>query len=237
MKKHSLRIRRKKAFTLAEVLITLGIIGVVAVLTIVPLVKNYQEKALVNRLKETYSMLSRAHQMAVVTYGEPNTWDLGGIDGLPSRIKLSNYYKPFLKITKDCGNSNTNKCFYTGGYKALFNNKIKQDQDASYRDCDWAKVQLINGASLAFWSPGTCSETSCGSIIVDINGPKPPNKAGVDYFWFYVDPKRGVLFLKSTADVPCEYRNTSNLNGTRCTWWVINKGNMDYLRRDISNEW
>lgn len=48
----------KKAFTLAEVLITLGIIGVVASMTMPSLISKYQERVFVERLKQTYSIFS-----------------------------------------------------------------------------------------------------------------------------------------------------------------------------------
>ena len=237
---------RKGAFTLAEVLITLGIIGAVAVLTIVPLVKNYQEKVLVNRLKETYSMLSRAHQMAVVANGDPESWDLGGNDRRDNWIKLYNYYKPFLKITKYCGDNNSKGCFYKGRYKALFNNTYNYGQDVGRETgVGFIRVQLINGASAAFWTPGTCSSGNCGHIMVDVNGPKPPNRAGVDYFYLTIKTggyglipnSGGITKPKNCTSWCCTYNNTSDTNGVTCTGWVITKGNMDYLRRDISNEW
>lgn len=56
---------KKKAFTLAEVLITLGIIGVVAALTMPSLMSNYRRKVAETQLKQTYSILLNA-----VTKGE-----------------------------------------------------------------------------------------------------------------------------------------------------------------------
>ena len=52
----------KKAFTLAEVLITLGVIGVVAAMTMPSLVANYQKKVWVNQLKKTVSVMNQAFQ-------------------------------------------------------------------------------------------------------------------------------------------------------------------------------
>ena len=49
----------KNAFTLAEVLITLGIIGVVAALTLPSLIQNYQKQVWVNQLKKSYSTISQ----------------------------------------------------------------------------------------------------------------------------------------------------------------------------------
>ena len=65
----------QKGFTLAEVLITLGIIGVVAALTIPTLMKNYEKKITVTRLEKTYSTLAQAMKMAQAEHGDVNTWD------------------------------------------------------------------------------------------------------------------------------------------------------------------
>ena len=61
----------KFAFTLAEVLITLGIIGVVAAMTIPTLMQKYYEKQTVAKLKETYSILSQALKSASQEEGLP----------------------------------------------------------------------------------------------------------------------------------------------------------------------
>ena len=54
-----------KDFTFAEVLITLGVIGIVAALTLPSVIQNYQKKITVERLKKTYSTLAQAIQMSV----------------------------------------------------------------------------------------------------------------------------------------------------------------------------
>lgn len=66
-----------KGFTLAEVLITLGIIGIVAALTIPTLISKYQERVTITRLKESYSMLAQAYQFAVNKNGSPASWKFG----------------------------------------------------------------------------------------------------------------------------------------------------------------
>ena len=54
----------KKAFTLAEVLITLGVIGVVAAMTLPSLIQKHNEKVIVTQLKKVYSTFSQAYKMA-----------------------------------------------------------------------------------------------------------------------------------------------------------------------------
>lgn len=66
----------KKAFTLAEVLITLAIIGVVAAMTIPTLISKYQEKQTVTQLTKVYSILSQAWQLMQTEYGTIDTWGM-----------------------------------------------------------------------------------------------------------------------------------------------------------------
>ncbi len=96
---------RRAAFTLAEVLITLGIIGVVAALTIPSLITKYQKWATVNKLKATYTILCNAFEMAKNDYGlNINQWELpDGVDEKSSSdFFAEKYLIPYLKITKDC---------------------------------------------------------------------------------------------------------------------------------------
>ncbi len=62
----------KKGFTLAEVLITLGIIGVVAALTLPSLVAKYKEKQYVTALKKAVSILDNAYRLAIFENGGDN---------------------------------------------------------------------------------------------------------------------------------------------------------------------
>ena len=66
--------KTKKAFTLAEVLITLGIIGIVAEMTMPALIANYQERVIVSQLKKVYSTLSQADKMAEAEYADISEW-------------------------------------------------------------------------------------------------------------------------------------------------------------------
>jgi len=66
---------RKIAFTLAEVLITLGIIGVVAAMTLPTLIGNYQKHVVETKLKRFYSMANQAIQLAEVELGPKTEWN------------------------------------------------------------------------------------------------------------------------------------------------------------------
>ena len=64
----------KKGFTLAEVLITLGIIGVVAAMTLPSVVGNYKKKVTVTRLKKFYSTMQQVIQLSEKDYGDIAYW-------------------------------------------------------------------------------------------------------------------------------------------------------------------
>ena len=76
------------AFTMAEVLITLGIIGVVTAITMPILIKNYQEHVLINQLKRNYSILSQV--ITQLNYEYDGNWDISlnqFYDDITAKIK------------------------------------------------------------------------------------------------------------------------------------------------------
>ena len=85
---------RRYAFTLAEVLITIGIIGVVAAITIPTLITNYQKKVTVNRLKQTYSIIEQAVKRSEAENGDISSWDFN----MPSDERFEKYLAPYLHI-------------------------------------------------------------------------------------------------------------------------------------------
>ena len=103
---------KRVAFTLAEVLITLGIIGVVAAMTIPTLVANYKKKVVETRLVKVYSTFNQAIKMSEVENGPLTTWDSieetsEWVDGVGSIITASDigdwydkYLAPYIKVLK-----------------------------------------------------------------------------------------------------------------------------------------
>lgn len=95
--------KRERAFTLAEVLITLGIIGVVAALTLPTLINNYEKKVTVTKLKHFSSVMQQmtnlrtAHSMENTT---PTLPPLGANNPELLEQYFDVYYKPYLKIAK-----------------------------------------------------------------------------------------------------------------------------------------
>src|SRR5574344_2725153 len=93
-------INRKNAFTLAEVLITLGIIGVVAALTIPTLMQKTQDREAVSKLKKVYSTISNAYNLAVNDEGAPaDNW-------VNTVTQMGDTFMKYLSVTKDCRSGN-----------------------------------------------------------------------------------------------------------------------------------
>ena len=90
----------KKGFTLAEVLITLGIIGVVAAVTIPALVTTYQKRATESQLKKAYSTLVNALRMSEndpdFNYTPPETYGVT-LDTHDAYGIFESYFAPYLQ--------------------------------------------------------------------------------------------------------------------------------------------
>lgn len=83
---------KEKAFTLAEVLITLGIIGIVAALTLPALIQNYRKQEVTTRLKKYNSMMSQAFLLSEVENGKVSGWDASD----PKKF-FDNYLSQYIK--------------------------------------------------------------------------------------------------------------------------------------------
>ena len=84
------------AFTLAEVLITLGIIGVVAALTMPALIQQQHKLVVETRLKKFYSVINQAITMSEKDNGDKLYWTPSDSDDL-----WNSYLKKYIKYVKE----------------------------------------------------------------------------------------------------------------------------------------
>ena len=228
--------KRKTAFTLAEVLITLGIIGVVAALTLPSVIQSYKEKETVAKLKKTYSILNQAMANAVNEYGTLDTWELGGGDS-PEGAKLlqDRIFSPNLKIINYC--EKRNSCIGDKPYKYLTGTIHIAFPDNDKR----RRLVLADGTTLIYQTSGSiCNSdtprawTGCAVVTIDVDGYyKGPNTFGKDTFTFNIMKNRIVPY--GTQEESPNFQatcNTKNTYGSACTAWVIFNENMDYLHCD-----
>jgi len=231
-------MRFVKAFTLAEVLITLAIIGAVAVLTIPDLVQKYQEKAYITKLKKVFSVLNNAYQLIIFEQGGISKWtylpteyeldssghvvvdsygSMNDLNGYPNADMIYQKFKPYLKVVKDC-NSLEKGCFTE---EAQYINKDFTLNLVSTQFGVRKFVTLFDGIGLGFLSPD--------AIYVDVNGLKKPNKVGVDIFQLHIGENSIEVYDDMKGPVKCY------TNEWACSGWVLRNENLDYLHcKDLS---
>ena len=166
---------KSAAFTLAEVLITLGIIGVVAAMTMPSLITNYQKKQTVTQLKKAYSELSQALKASEAEYGTMDSWDFSGYKPQNSERydDFTKYYiLPNIKTMKVCSPS-SNECWADN---VLALNKTIKAPPQNGRDNSFVTA---SGYSVYYWP-----DTKGVWFFIDINGLKKPNIVGRDIFRF-----------------------------------------------------
>ncbi len=142
----------KRAFTLAEVLITLGVIGVIAAVTLPTLIHNYKKSVVETKVKKTYALIANAVRMSEAKYGEIAEWDTCDIDSSYecSQQILEKYVFPELKIDKICGQENEEECWtppsslsgIKGALGANTSNKVTAVMNNGMALCAWAGGQL-----------------------------------------------------------------------------------------------
>ncbi|MBE7707002.1 MAG: type II secretion system protein [Cyanobacteria bacterium SIG30] len=180
--------RSLKAFTLAEVLITLAIIGVVAALTIPSVVTNYQNQEIATALKKTYTTLASITNLAIKDHGPISGWEIGKDNtGEDSLDYAKRYIIPYLRIAKDCGLSNEGECEYKYNYRFKYEGQTYDYEDSLEK---FAKFYLPDGVFVAVKSNnGTNSNGRQlnGMFTIDVNGKKKPNMYGQDVFTFSQD--------------------------------------------------
>ena len=218
-------MRRKFAFTLAEVLITLGIIGVVAAMTMPVLMQKYKEQATITRVKKFYSVFSQAYTMAVNENGTIDTW---GLDD--SEI-----------VVDDEGNSSYSDSSLEN-YEKFFNIIGKYLQKVEYepiRNTRGKGFVMADGTQIiAIWlQPSRCtgnginkSDTYCGDFYIKTDN-KPARKADGTFnsnvFVFNINPYR--IYPRGTENTEFKDNCLSGTDLSRCTGWIITNENMDYL--------
>ena len=164
--------KRKVAFTLAEVLITLGIIGVVTAMTLPSVITNYQKKVTVERLKKTYSTLSQAVQMSIKDNDNIETLNFS----LSTQEFMEKYVIPYVK---DVARENP-------PYDVVRNSK---------------KFALADGTTVEAWSWVHPEVKHFVELRVDINGKNKPNAVGRDIFFFHIFSQKSGFYNGGEGDV------------------------------------
>ena len=219
----------KHAFTLAEVLITLGIIGVVAAMTLPTLVNRTRQKELETAFKKQYTLLQQA--IMSIKYEDNLPFERNSY-----RANFKSRLAGKYKATKDCGAINSkvgcviNNEDGTFTYYKTFTGK---SLTSGYFD-DGGFITL-EGTTF-FIEQGAQSSDTGYLVSIDVNGyKKKPNLMGYDFFMFQITKEGKVLPMGSEktywADEKEEYcskTSSSNLNGFTCAYYAAT--DKDYFK-------
>ena len=238
-------LSKRAAFTLAEVLITLGIIGVVAAMTMPSLIANYQKKVWVNQLKKSVSVLEQGFQKMLADDGvdkltDTSVWaNLHGMssilfsDGMiEENVKFANSLKQYFKCNDQLLN-------YANKYMSMpaghVNDVYLGDKSYNIILADGSMITyetVISGDTRRY-----LGDDIAANIVIDVNGIKTPNTYGRDVFVFDLS-ESGNLIPRGIDDwkddpllcgVPGNKESVLNSDGDGCAARIIENGwVMDY---------
>ena len=193
------RVEGKCAFTLAEVLITLGIIGVVAVMTMPAIIANIQDHVKAKRIENIRQKLSKVTDAMSAT---------SGINGYADTMEFVAEMNKHMKIAKICDNEHLSACWPTK--EVMLNDEGKMWEIAKTKNAKTLKIPdavlnnytntvgivTADGTSMILsydktcdfnpdvtgyaYSGGLSNSASCLAGVFDWNGGKNPNKLGKD---------------------------------------------------------
>ena len=174
---------RKYGFTLAEVLVTLGIIGVVAALTVPSLMQNAQKRVLVTSLRKVHSELSQATQLAMEDK-HATTWS-------DANVSASDMFDKYLKTNSTSNTSISGSFSNVSGGSSTFSSSYCRT--------------LKDGAFVCLPNSGT------GDVFVDVNGTaQGPNVGGRDRFELYLNNSGDIVGYNGYANVTGAYGHSSS---------------------------
>lgn len=197
------------AFTLAEVLITLSIIGLVAEMTIPVLYSSYRKQRIAIQLKKIYVQGNLALQQLALEGGCPGDLNCA-FKSIKSTTDLGTSMQKYYKIQKNC--ALTGRCGYAPSAYA-------------YTLADGTTIGVrygYTGAPPQNKGPNHMKELF-GWFFVDLNGPKGPDKYGENLFLFWITNGKGPFLYPAggredrTASSP-QYWTNGYCSATYKTW-------------------
>ena len=222
----------KPAFTLAEVLITLGIIGIVAALTIPTLITNYKAKKLRTQFLKSFSIIQQAVKLMQN--------DDVSLDPTMYNGRKFPFYKVFINYLQaplDCGDSSVvggrlAPCYGRTKGKPYISFDGKNEISGVYLDD--GQIALQDGSLILFEN---YYNSGIIWISVDLNGyNNPPNRWGYDLFTFQLIDEE----IKTMGDTGTQYTDidkycnpkvSNNLNGIACAKKA--KDDTDYFKKVV----
>lgn len=213
-----------KGFTLAEVLITLTIIGVVAALSMPVLNTKVDEAKFMAQLHKANNTLQNSLKLAMINN-----------DNLP------------IKHWKTVSTASGVAAKSLALFNELRNNMNVKDNCTTIGNCLGATYYTLAKNQVTSWATNAnCVMTTDGitfcvmpdfvNVVVDINGPQSPNIFGVDVFLFSPinDSNNTINPKNDLATCSKSVATTTYESSGGCAQWALQKNNMDYRRKTVS---
>lgn len=240
-----MNLKKRKAFTMAEVLITLGIIGIIAAMTIPGLIKNYQHKVLEAQFKKSVSIISQVilrmkDELSVDKLAETCAYYNG--NEYPNEVMCSDSFN------KNLVKSTSNKLY---GDTIFYDINRTNENIRTYNNKQQILPSALAAAGRPILYPRKMPDGSFINLVisgsqfilgVDTNGKKGPNQLGHDIFLFYLDKKNDTLtfrkpqnlsdeeiengdyeyeYQEARAGDPCNIHSSQKANGIGCAYYAL----------------
>ena len=227
---HNSRLTVKAiAFTLAETLIVMGVIGIVSALTLPNLNSSTGDKERVAKVKKIYQNLNDALGRAVAVYGPFDEWFINDSNQTQKAKRAGERITEFMKITKNCETTGGQGCFTAGEYK-----RPNGTSAINYDGIDtppYYRFITADGMSIGI-------DPSNKNVIVDIDGPsKGSYTANKDLFGFKITDN-GIepqAYDKTFSELLSMVSPTHSGNWQAGAAWIIKFDNADYLKFTDNN--
>lgn len=209
-----------KAFTLAEVLLVVAIIGITAAIALPNLSQGVDEDKYIMLTKTTYNELDTAFSRMLTNKSISEIIDDAGATTSADKAKaIVDELSKYIKMGTNCGN-NITQCHNSSKKYVEYDGSSIEDKTfgKSFSDAA-AAFTLPSGAVAIIYNYDT---SDAFSIYFDVDGVKGPSKKGVDIFnAFIVDDGLEVVYNNPSGEnLSPDYAALS---------WVLSIGNMDYL--------
>lgn len=210
---------KMKAFTLAEVLLVVAIIGITAAIALPNLSQNVDEDKYIMLTKTTYNELDSGFARMLANKSLEEIIDDAGATTSAAKAKaIVDELSKYVKMGTNCGNEIT-KCHNSSKKYVEYDGSSIEDKTfgKSFSDAA-AAFTLPSGAVAIIYNYDT---SNAFNIYFDVDGVKGPSKKGVDIFnvKIYEEGLRTITNADSGSIEP-DYQALD---------WVLSIGNMDYL--------
>ena len=218
------KMQKLKGFTLAEIIITMGIVGVIAALTVPDLLSDYQNKAMAVKIRKSVNDFESALDQYITAEGKQRFSQTTVI----TSKNLDSFVKENFRVIKTCDGTNACKrdcatgdeacakevetckeqvaaagCFASENYMSIDGEKSEKFQ------CPEKSYILADSSAICISPAYMGTKYVITNIWIDINGPAEPNIGGRDMFGFYYGNIIAKKDTVSGGDAPkCKTDNT-----------------------------